>query len=151
MNMVANEQDVAASGAHTVQAAPAGPAFVHLRVHSEYSIVDGLVRIDDLISAAAKDKQAALAVTDLSNLFGMVKFYKSARGKGIKPVVGCDVWITNDDNRDKPGRLLLLAKNRMGYLQLCELLSTAWLTNQYKGAPRSAPSGCRRWPRPATS
>ncbi|CDG81605.1 DNA polymerase III subunit alpha [Janthinobacterium agaricidamnosum NBRC 102515 = DSM 9628] len=113
--------------------APQGPAFVHLRVHSEYSIVDGLVRIDDMVAAAAKDKQAALAVTDLSNLFGMVKFYKAARGKGIKPVVGVDVWISNDDNRDKPSRLLLLAKNRMGYLQLCELLSQAWLTNQYKG------------------
>jgi DNA polymerase-3 subunit alpha len=120
-------------GGVAAQAAPQGPAFVHLRVHSEYSIVDGLVRIDDLVAAAAKDKQAALAVTDLGNLFGMVKFYKSARGKGIKPVVGCEVWITNDDNRDKPSRLLLLAKNRMGYLQLCELLSTAWLTNQYKG------------------
>ncbi|AVR98390.1 DNA polymerase III subunit alpha [Pseudoduganella armeniaca] len=114
-------------------AAPTGPGFVHLRVHSEYSIVDGLVRIDDLVKAAAKDKQAALAVTDLSNLFGMVKFYKSARGKGIKPIIGCDVWISNDDNRDKPSRLLLLAKNRVGYLQLCELLSLAWLTNQYKG------------------
>jgi DNA polymerase-3 subunit alpha len=114
-------------------AAPAGPGFVHLRVHSEYSIVDGLVRIDDLVSRAAKDKQAALAVTDLSNMFGMVKFYKAARGKGIKPVVGVDVWITNDDNRDKPSRLMLFAKNRMGYLQLCELLSSAWLTNQYKG------------------
>src|ERR1700704_1473871 len=93
----------------------AAPAFVHLRVHSEYSIVDGLVRIDDVVAAAAKDKQAALAITDLSNLFGMVKFYKAARGKGIKPVVGCDVWISNDDNRDRPSRLLLLAKNRMGY------------------------------------
>jgi DNA polymerase-3 subunit alpha len=128
MNMVANEQEVAATSV-----VPAGPAFVHLRVHSEYSIVDGLVRIDDLIGAAAKDKQAALAVTDLSNMFGMVKFYKSARGKGIKPVIGVDVWITNDDNRDKPSRLMLFAKNRMGYLQLCELLSTASLTNQYKG------------------
>jgi DNA polymerase-3 subunit alpha len=129
MNMVANEQ----VAAETPAAAPAGPDFVHLRVHSEYSIVDGLVRIDDLVSAAAKDKQAALAVTDLSNMFGMVKFYKAARGKGIKPVVGVDVWITNDDNRDKPSRLMLYAKNRMGYLQLCELLSLAWLTNQHKG------------------
>ncbi|MFA9217548.1 MAG: DNA polymerase III subunit alpha [Sphingomonadaceae bacterium] len=127
--MVANEHDSAAQAASQ----PVGPDFVHLRVHSEYSIVDGLVRIDDLVGAAAKDKQAALAVTDLSNMFGMVKFYKAARGKGIKPVVGVDVWITNDDNRDKPSRLMLFAKNRMGYLQLCELLSSAWLTNQYKG------------------
>ncbi|GJI92725.1 MULTISPECIES: DNA polymerase III subunit alpha [Duganella] len=133
MNMVANEQEVVANPAVTSAVAPVGPAFVHLRVHSEYSIVDGLVRIDDLVGAAAKDKQAALAVTDLANMFGMVKFYKAARGKGIKPVVGVDVWITNDDNREKPSRLMLFAKNRMGYLQLCELLSQAWLTNQYKG------------------
>src|SRR5471032_1949454 len=133
MNMVANEQEVAAMPAMVPAVAKAGPDFVHLRVHSEYSIVDGLVRIDDLVASAAKDKQAALAVTDLSNMFGMVKFYKAARGKGIKPVIGVDVWITNDDNRDKPTRLMLFAKNRMGYLQLCELLSTASLTNQYKG------------------
>jgi DNA polymerase-3 subunit alpha len=78
------------------------PTFTHLRVHSEYSIVDGLVRIDDLVGAAAKDKQPALAVTDLANMFCMVRFYKAARGKGIKPIVGVDAWITNDDNRDKP-------------------------------------------------
>src|SRR5471030_837762 len=136
MNMVAIEQDSpATTAAHAASTAhaPAGPAFVHLRVHSEYSIVDGLVRIDDLIATAAKDKQAALAMADLSNMFGMVKFYKAARGKGIKPVIGVDVWITNDDNRDKLTRLMLFAKNRMGYLQLCELLSMASLTNQYKG------------------
>ena len=109
------------------------PIFTHLRVHSEYSIVDGLVRIDELVGAAAKDQQPALAVTDLANMFCMVRFYKAARGKGIKPIVGVDAWITNDDNRDKPFRLLILAKNRSGYLQLCELLSKAWLTNQYKG------------------
>ncbi len=131
--MVMQEAGAPAGSQQDQRQAPPGPGFVHLRVHSEYSIVDGLVRIDDVVKAAAKDKQVALAVTDLSNLFGMVKFYKEARGKGIKPIVGVDVWITNDDNREKPSRLLLLAKNRMGYLQLCELLSTAWLTNQYKG------------------
>ena len=109
------------------------PTFTHLRVHSEYSIVDGLVRIDDLVKAAVKDNQPALAVTDLANLFCLVRFYKAARGKGIKPIVGVDAWITNDDNRDKPHRLLILAKNHTGYLQLCDLLARAWLTNQYKG------------------
>ncbi|MBB5391427.1 MULTISPECIES: DNA polymerase III subunit alpha [unclassified Herbaspirillum] len=109
------------------------PQFVHLRLHSEYSIVDGLVRIDDVVQAAAKDGQAAMAVTDLANLFGMVKFYKAARGKGIKPIAGCDIWITNDADREKPARLLLLVKNHHGYLQLCELLSRAWLENIYKG------------------
>jgi DNA polymerase-3 subunit alpha len=109
------------------------PQFIHLRLHSEYSIVDGLVRIDDVVKAAAKDGQPALAITDLANLFGMVKFYKAARGKGIKPIAGCDVWITNDDDRDKPFRLLLLVKNAIGYRELCELLSQAWLTNVHRG------------------
>lgn len=109
------------------------PPFIHLRLHSEYSIVDGLVRIDGAISAAVKDQQPALAITDLSNVFGMVKFYKEARSKGLKPLIGCDVWISNDQHRDKPNRLLLLVKNHTGYLQLCELLTQAWLTNQHIG------------------
>jgi DNA polymerase-3 subunit alpha len=109
------------------------PHFIHLRLHSEFSIADGLVRIDDLVQAAAGDQQAAIAMTDLANLFGMVKFYTEARSKGIKPIIGCDVWITNDDEREKPFRLLLLVKNHSGYLQLCDLLSRAWLTNQHRG------------------
>ena len=109
------------------------PQFIHLRLHSEYSIVDGLIRIDDVIQAAAADMQPALAITDLANLFGMVKFYKEARSNGIKPIVGCDVWISNDNDRDKPSRLLLLVKNKDGYLQLCDLLSKAWLTNLHRG------------------
>jgi len=109
------------------------PHFIHLRLHSEFSIADGLVRISDLVKAAESDKQPAIAVTDLANLFGMVKFYTEARSKGIKPIIGCDVWITNDDEREKPFRLLLLVKNHSGYLQLCDLLSRAWLTNQYRG------------------
>jgi DNA polymerase-3 subunit alpha len=109
------------------------PQFIHLRLHSEYSIVDGLVRVDDAVKAAVKDGQPSLAITDLANLFGMVKFYKAARGSGIKPIVGCDVWIANENERDKPSRLLLLVKNRAGYLQLCELLSKAWLNNLYRG------------------
>ena len=107
--------------------------FVHLRMHSEYSIVDGLVRIDDVVAAAAGDEQPAMALTDLSNVFGLIKFYKAARKKGIKPIAGCDVWITNDLDREKPSRLLLLVKDRTGYLNLCELLTKAWLENQYRG------------------
>jgi DNA polymerase III subunit alpha len=109
------------------------PRFVHLRVHSEFSIADGIVRLDDIVAAAAKDGQGALALTDLGNAFGLVRFYKEARGKGVKPIAGCDVWITNPDDRDKPSRLLLLVKDKRGYLNLCELLTKAWLTNQYRG------------------
>ena len=115
------------------------PQFIHLRLHSEYSIVDGLVRIDDAIRAAISDRQPALAVTDLANLFGMVKFYKEARSKGLKPIAGCDIWISNDEQRDQPYRLLLLVKNNTGYLQLCELLTQAWLTNQHRGRAEVRP------------
>ncbi len=109
------------------------PAFVHLRLHSEYSITDGVVRIDDAVAKAARDGMPALAITDLANVFGMVKFYRAARGKGVKPIVGCDVWITNESERDKPYRALLLAQSRKGYLRLSELLSRAWLENQHRG------------------
>ena len=109
------------------------PRFVHLRVHSEFSIADGIVRLDDIVKAAAEDGQGALAMTDLANAFGLVRFYKEARGNGVKPIAGCDVWVMNPDDRDKPSRLLLLVKDRRGYLNLCELLTKAWLTNQYRG------------------
>ena len=72
---------------------PQSPEFVHLRLHSEYSITDGLTRIDEAIAQAAADGQPALAITDLANLFGMVKFYTAARAKGVKPIIGCDVWV----------------------------------------------------------
>ena len=109
------------------------PQFIHLRLHSEFSIADGLVRIDEVVKAAAADQQPALAMTDLSNLFGMVKFYNKSRSAGVKPLIGCDIWISNEDDSDKPHRLLLLVKNHTGYLQLCELLSRAWLTNLHRG------------------
>ena len=107
--------------------------FVHLRLHSEYSIADGIVRLEEAVSAAAADGMPALALTDLANVFGMVKFYKEARASGVKPVIGCDVWIANEGDRDKPARLLLLCQSRTGYLRLCELLTRAYRSNQYRG------------------
>ena len=113
------------------------PRFVHLRLHSEYSITDGIVRIDDALARAAGDGMPALALTDLANLFGMVKFYSGARGKGLKPIVGCDVWVRDEDvrdpGRDTAARALLLVKNRQGYLRLCELLSAAYLAPRRSG------------------
>jgi DNA polymerase-3 subunit alpha len=112
---------------------PHQPRFVHLRLHSEYSITDGIVQIDQAVAAAADDGMPALGISDLANLFGMVKFYKTARGKGVKPIVGVDAWIQNEAERDKPHRVLLICKNRAGYGQLCELLTRDYLDNKYRG------------------
>ena len=109
------------------------PGFVHLRVHTEYSISDSIVRIDALVEAALADAQPAVAVTDLANLFAWVKFYKAARAKGIQAICGADLWITNDLDRDRPFRLLVLVEHQQGYLSLCRLLSRAWLHNEYRG------------------
>ncbi len=109
------------------------PAFIHLRCHSEYSIVDGMVRVDDVVKRAVADRMPALALTDLSNLFGAVKFYKSTRSKGVKPLIGCDIFLENESNRDQPYRLLLLCQNHTGYLKLCELITRAYLHNQHRG------------------
>ncbi len=115
------------------------PAFVHLRLHSEYSIADGMVRLGEAVARAAGDGMPALALTDLANLFGMVKFYSGARGRGVKPVIGCDAWVApasgpaTEGERDRPVRLLLLVKNRAGYLRLCELLTQAYLGPRSRG------------------
>jgi DNA polymerase-3 subunit alpha len=109
------------------------PVFIHLRCHSEYSVVDGMVRIGDYVKRAVQDQMPALALTDLSNLFGAVKFYKAARGKGVKPLIGADIWLENEVNRDQPYRALLLCQNHAGYLRLCELISRAFLENQHRG------------------
>ncbi|MBP8276391.1 MAG: DNA polymerase III subunit alpha [Propionivibrio sp.] len=109
------------------------PRFVHLRLHSEYSVTDGIVRIDDAVSRAAAYGMPALALTDLANLFGLVKFYLAARGAGVKPVLGCDIHLANETDPDRPYRMLLLCRSRQGYLQLCELLTRAYLAPRVRG------------------
>ena len=118
----------------------ASPRFVHLRLHSEFSITDGVVRIDDAVQAAEKDGMGALALTDLSNLFGLVRFYTAARSGGIKPIAGADVWVSNPQDPDQPHRLLLLVQNHSGYLNLCQLLSKASLENQSRGRAEVDPA-----------
>ncbi|MES2412318.1 MAG: DNA polymerase III subunit alpha [Pseudomonadota bacterium] len=102
--------------------------FVHLRIHTEFSVVDGTNRIDEIVAAAAADQQPALAISDLGNLFGTVKFYKECRGKGVKPLIAADVWVQvpGKDAASPPARLLLLVQNHRGYLNLSELLTRAW-------------------------
>ncbi|MHB8354247.1 MAG: PHP domain-containing protein, partial [Burkholderiales bacterium] len=112
--------------------APPTP-FVHLRLHTEFSITDGIVRIEDVVAGAAEDGMVALAITDLNNLFGLIRFYSAARSKGIKPIAGCDVWIAPEEERQPAFRVLLLARNHRGYLALCRLLSRAWRSGQVRG------------------
>jgi len=102
--------------------------FVHLRLHTEYSIVDGTCRIEDAIQSAKADGQVALAITDLNNLFGTVKFYSACRQQGIKPLIGAEVSIrmADDDLHAEPAKLLLLVQNHQGYLNLCALLTKLW-------------------------
>ena len=107
--------------------------FVHLRTHTEYAVVDGTLRIDAAAAAARADGQGALAIADLDNLFGAVKFYKACRGAGIKPLIGVDVWmepLSEAGGADKnPSRLLLLVQDKQGYLNVCELLARGWTRN----------------------
>jgi DNA polymerase-3 subunit alpha len=107
--------------------------FVHLRLHTEFSIVDGTCRIDDVLQSAATDGQPALAITDLNNLFGGVKFYKEARNRGVKPVMGAEVQLEGQGgDPSQTFRMILLVQNRQGYLNLCELLARGWTHNAGK-------------------
>jgi DNA polymerase-3 subunit alpha len=104
--------------------------FVHLRLHSEFSIVDGTNRVDEVVKAAAADGQPALAITDLNNLFGAIKFYKAARGAGVKPLIGAELFLQGlQPDVAAVSRILVLVQNKAGYLNLCELLARAWTRN----------------------
>jgi DNA polymerase III subunit alpha len=80
------------------------PTFVHLHLHSEYSLVDGLVRIKPLVKAVAAAGMPAIAVTDQANLFSLVRFYKAAVGAGVKPIAGADLWVRNPEDANHPHR-----------------------------------------------
>lgn len=104
--------------------------FVHLRLHTEFSVVDGTNRIDEIVKAAGKDSQPALGITDLNNLFGAIKFYKDARGAGLKPVIGCEVMLQGlGSDPAAISRVVLLVQDHRGYLNLCEILARAWTRN----------------------
>ena len=106
-------------------------AFVHLRTHTEYSVVDGTLRVADAVRAARADGQVALAITDLGNLFGAVKFYRACRSEGVKPIIGVDIWLepAPGSSDKQASRLLMLVANARGYHNLCQLLSRAWTEN----------------------
>jgi len=107
--------------------------FVHLRLHTEFSIVDSTCRIDDVVQAAADDQQPALAITDLSNLFGAIKFYKAARGKGVQPILGAEIFLEGlGADPLALSRVMVLVQSSQGYLNLSELLARAWTQNMVK-------------------
>ncbi|MDB5942106.1 MAG: dnaE1, partial [Ramlibacter sp.] len=118
--------------------------FVHLRLHTEFSVVDGTNRIDETVKAAAADGQPALAITDLNNLFGGIKFYKEARAKGVKPLLGAELVVQGlGKDAAQLSRVVLLVQNRQGYLNLCELLSRAWTRNAVKAQAVCRPEWLR--------
>src|SRR5689334_12113029 len=92
--------------------------FIHLRVHTEYSLRNGLVQIQQLIESAVKYKMPAVAITDQSNLFAAVKFYQAALQAGVKPILGADLWLENDENEKEAHRVTFFCQNEQGYKNL---------------------------------
>lgn len=119
-------------------------SFIHLHVHSDYSLVDGLIRIEELIDQTAKNKQFSVALTDHCNLFAMVKFYQTALEAGIKPIIGAHVFVHNDLNPAEPYRIILLCQNEQGYRNLTNLVSQSYLEGQSTGLPQIQ----KNWLRP---
>ena len=116
--------------------------FVHLRLHTEYSVVDGTCRIDDVVKSAVEFSQPALAMTDLHNLFGAVKFYTECRQSGVQPILGAEVNVSLSDTSLSAGnaKILLLCQSQKGYLNLCELLTRSWTQQELK-----ANQPCVKW------
>ena len=112
------------------------PNFIHLHVHTEYSLIDGLVRIKEIAPAAREAQMPAIAITDQTNMFGLVKFFRQSLSHGIKPIIGCDLWLYNDDKPKQPTKLVLLCQNQTGYRHLVELISQAYLLGQLAGKPQ---------------
>ncbi|MEJ8567594.1 DNA polymerase III subunit alpha [Elongatibacter sediminis] len=109
--------------------------FVHLHLHTEYSLVDGTLRIPEVVEGARRLGMPAIAVTDHTNMFGMVKFYRAAENAGIKPIIGADIQVTSPSDPGQSGRMVLLCQNRSGYLNLCDVLSRAYLEGRDRGMP----------------
>ncbi|MGR8931091.1 MAG: DNA polymerase III subunit alpha [Gammaproteobacteria bacterium] len=111
------------------------PKFIHLRIHTEFSLVDGIVRIKPLVKKLTDFQMPSAAITEQNNLFSLVKFYKAAQGAGIKPIAGADVLIYNDDEPASPFRMTLLARDKQGYVTLTELVSQGYQHGQHQGVP----------------
>ncbi len=108
-------------------------SFIHLRLHSEFSLIDGLVRIKPLMQRVAALGMPAVALTDHTNFFALVKFYKAAMAAGIKPIIGSDFLLVEDEDDSQVSKLCLLAQNKQGYRNLTELISRAYQQGQRLG------------------
>lgn len=104
--------------------------FVHLKLHTEFSIIDGIIRIDELLTACENAQMPAVAITDQGNFFALVKFFRNAFKHGIKPIVGVDVWLQNDIELHKPYKITLLAQNEIGYKNLFKLITLSYTEGQ---------------------
>ncbi|MFT5321240.1 MAG: DNA polymerase-3 subunit alpha [Pseudohongiellaceae bacterium] len=131
-----------AQDANNIQNAEAPPegikppaSFVHLRVHSEYSVIDGIVRVKGLIEQTTALNMPAVAITDHVNFYALIKFYTAASRAGIKPICGCDLLVVDDENPENISVIVLLVKNIIGYKNLTELMSRAHLEGQFRGNP----------------
>ncbi|MFC5704955.1 DNA polymerase III subunit alpha [Aeromonas eucrenophila] len=113
----------------------AEPSFIHLRVHSDFSMVDGLQKIGPIVGAAAANDMPALALTDQMNMCGLVRFYGGAHGKGLKPLVGADVWVQSQELGDEQFRLTLLAMDNEGYQNITLLISRGYQRGHVQGRP----------------
>ena len=107
--------------------------FVHLRLHSEYSVVDGIVRIDDAVEPRRRTACRRWRSPTSPTCSALVKFYPAARSAGVKPIVGCDVWLTNEADRDKPVPAAAALPIAPATCKLCELLTRAYSSNQHRG------------------
>ncbi len=110
------------------------PDFVHLHLHSEYSLSDGIIIISELVSRASSLKYSAVGLTDLTNLFGLLEFYRSSRENGIKPIVGAEVNVVKDKD-SLPAPIVLLVKDKQGYINLTKIVSNAYVDGQVNGEP----------------
>jgi len=109
--------------------------FTHLRLHTEYSLIDSVVRVSELVDAVAGAGMAAVAVTDQNNLFAMVKFYRAALARGVKPIIGVDLLVREPGDRAQPSRLTLLCQSQTGYRNITRLVSRTYLEGQQRGVP----------------
>ena len=109
--------------------------FVHLHLHTEYSLVDAIVRVPALVEAVAGAGMPACAVTEQSNLFSLVKFYRGAQNAGVKPIVGVDLWMCADEELEQPSRLVLLCQTEIGFRSLSRLITRSYSEGQVRGVP----------------